>query len=111
MNGHDIKKENRKYEEVIERANAAKIPYPTRMFIVPVNFRKSGTSMLGRAQNYMSRGYIVIDKKFDKLVMQMRIARIKENGNQDKDSVNSTMDSFDAFRLCLFNIGLRENKT
>ena len=56
--------------------------------IVPLNFRKYGTSMLGKAQIYMSRGYTVIDNKFDRLIMQMRIARTKENGNLDKETVN-----------------------
>jgi len=53
--------------------------------IVPLNFRKYGTSMLGKAQIYMIRGYTVIDNKFDRLIMQMRIARTKENGNLDRD--------------------------
>lgn len=99
--------ENRKYEDLIERANTARINYAHWMHIVHINFRKEGPSMLGRAQNYMSRGFIAIDKRFDKLIMQIRIAKTKDNGNLDKESVNNTMYSFDAFRLCLLNVRMR----
>jgi len=94
LNSCNFKRREFKGKRLLEFVTVKSIKLLCEMSdIVPLNFRKYGTSMLGKAQIYMSRGYTVIDNKFDRLIMQMRIARTKENGNLDKETVNQiTLD-------------------
>jgi hypothetical protein len=96
------------YEKVMAQATHDKVDFEYRMKVIPVNFNEWGRELIGKCQNVLSKGWIAIDKvQHKELVIQMRMAKVKENGNLDKDEVgNVTYDVFDAFRLAMkmFNL-------
>lgn len=91
------------YDTVIARAKHDKIDYEHRMKIIPVNFNEYGKEMLGRLQNVVSKGWFAVSPTVHKeLVTQMRMARVKDNGNLDKEETStSTYDALDACRLAM----------
>jgi len=91
------------YDAIIAQAKHDKIDYEYRMKVVPINFNEWGKELLGRYQNVVSKGWFAISPTEHKeLVVQMRMAKAKENGNLDKEeTANSTYDVFDACRLAL----------
>ena len=95
--------EQQDYDKVIERAKHDKIPYEKRMFVIPISFNEHGRLLLGRFQQFVSKGWFTISNiEHKELVTQMRMARFKDNGNLDKEETNdNTFDAFDATRLAL----------
>ena len=101
--------ESVEYDKVIQRAKTAKVDYDKWMYVVPVSFAEHGKELLGRYQQFVSKGWFAISPvEHKELVTQMRMARLQDNGNLDKkETGDSTFDSFDATRLALypFNTG------
>jgi hypothetical protein len=59
-----------------------------------------GSQMISHIKNIFSKGLVSIHPQHhDRLITQIRVAKIQENGNLDKTSSNMTFDLFDAFRL------------
>ena len=73
------------------------------MFVVPVSFNEYGKELLGRFEHIVTNGWFSMSQSEQKeLVIQMRMARYKENGNLDKDETsNNTYDAIDSARLAL----------
>jgi len=96
-------REQTDYDIVIARAKHDKIDYEYRMRVVPINFNEWGADLLGRLQNVISKGWFAVSPTVHKdLVVQLRMARSKANGNLDKDEVgNTTYDVLDALRLAM----------
>jgi hypothetical protein len=75
--------------------------------IVPVAFGSgNGVKMISHVKDLFSKRQIAIHpQQHQKLMTQIRVARLQENGNLDKSSSstgsNMTFDLFDAFRLSL----------
>jgi hypothetical protein len=101
--------ENVNYEDVIKRAVAEKIDPEYRLgLVIPVSFAEHGRELLGRFQHIVSKGWFrVSEREHSDLVLDMRTATYKENGNLDKSETNArTFDSFDSCRLALKNYPL-----
>lgn len=101
--------ENVNYEDVIKRAIADKIDPEYRLgLVIPVSFAEHGRELLGRFQHIVSKGWFrVSEGEHSDLVLDMRTATYKENGNLDKSETNArTFDSFDSCRLALKNYPL-----
>jgi hypothetical protein len=73
--------------------------WPFIMKVVPVNFRQEGREMLERTRIFMDNGWIVIHKRHQGLIQQLRIAKTKEDGNLDKSQYS--LDLVDALRLSI----------
>jgi hypothetical protein len=86
------------------------VDYEYRMYIIPFHLMNGG-ELLGRFQHVVSKGWFSISSTEHKdLVTQMRIAKLKDNGNLDKgETSNNTYDSIDSARLALkiFEMGER----
>jgi hypothetical protein len=69
--------------------------------IVPIAFGSgNGVKMISHIKNIFSKGLVSIHpQQHERLITQIRVAKIQENGNLDKTSSNMTFDLFDAFRL------------
>ncbi len=66
------------------------------MYVVPVPFNEYGKELLGRFQQFVSKGWFTISPvEHKELVTQMRMARFRDNGNLDKDETSG--NTFDAF--------------
>lgn len=101
--------ENTNYEHVVDQAKKDRIDPDQRMFVCPVNFNEYGKELLGRFQHVVSKGWILIPSSFNELIIQMRTAKFKDNGNLDKDETsNNTYDAFDSARLALMMFPLGE---
>jgi hypothetical protein len=91
------------YAKVIARYKSEGLGDATKdMKIVPVNFNKEHTAMLGHCKMILEddRGKIAINPdKFDKLITALRTA-VDNDGVLDKEAT-SYNDIFDAFRLAL----------
>ena len=73
---------------------------PTKyMRCLPVAFSKHAGPMLQHAKSLMDENRIVIDKRFDKLLISLRTAVAEESKLQKSDM--SYDDLFDSFRLAL----------
>ena len=96
--------EQQDYDKVIERARKSKIEYYKWMYVVPVNFNEYGRELLERLQQFVSRGSFALSSvEHKELVQQMRTAKLKENGNLEKDDTGgATYDSLDSARLAVF---------
>jgi len=67
--------------------------------IRPVNFNTEHRNMLGNLVAVISKGYLAIDPKYDKLLISLRTAYAEElNLKKEQTSYN---DSLDALRLSL----------
>jgi hypothetical protein len=72
---------------------------PELMKIIPVNFNTEHKTMLSNLHSVVSKGYLAIDPKYDKLLISLRTAFANEL-SLDKDQT-SYNDLFDALRLSL----------
>jgi hypothetical protein len=72
---------------------------PELMKIIPVNFNTEHKTMLSNLHAVVSKGYLAIDPKYDKLLISLRTAFANEL-SLDKDQT-SYNDLFDALRLSL----------
>lgn len=99
------------YDKVIEKAKHDKVNPEYRMKVFPINFNEHGKELLGMFQNLVSKGWFALSRTEHRdLVVQMRTAKAKENGNLEKDEVGGiTYDALDAARLALrmFNMPRR----
>ncbi len=68
------------------------------MFVIPVSFNEYGKELLGRFQDFVSKGWVAVSNvEHKELVTQMRKVRFEDNGNLDKDETSgSTFDLLDA---------------
>jgi hypothetical protein len=89
-------RERTDYEAVIKSAVHQKIDWQQLMIVVPVPFSKFGDAMLGRLVDLVQRKELQIPKRFDELILDLRMAREK-NGKLDKTT--NSMDLLDALRL------------
>ncbi len=73
------------------------------MFAIPVSFNEWGKELLGRFQQFVNKAWFSVSNiEHKELVTQMRMARLKDNGNLEKDEmVGNTFDAFDSTRLAL----------
>jgi hypothetical protein len=78
------------------------------MRVQPVNFASEHKGMLGFSKLVLEKGYLAINREFDKLITSLRTAVSVEN-MLDKEST-SYNDCFDAFRLALKYYAPRELK-
>ena len=69
------------------------------MKIIPVNFMTEHKSMLSHLHTMISKGYVAIDPKYDKLLTSLRTAYANEL-SLDKDQT-SYNDLLDAVRLSM----------
>jgi hypothetical protein len=69
------------------------------MHILPVNFNTEHKQMLGHLHVMISKGYLAIPEKYDKLIVSLRTAQAREY-SLDKDQT-SYNDLLDALRLSL----------
>ena len=69
------------------------------MHCLPVAFSKYGPQMLQHAKSLMDENRIMIDKRYDKLLISLRTAVAEEHKLQKSDM--SYDDIFDSFRLAL----------
>jgi hypothetical protein len=67
--------------------------------IIPVNFSREHKEMLFHTRNCLSKGYLAIPRKYDKLEIALRTAWAEGN-SLDKDESDNT-DHLDALRLSL----------
>jgi hypothetical protein len=92
------------YDDAMEDAKRQKLDYERLMKIVPIYFRGNSlgekNSMITHAQELVADGNVAIDKRFNKLITQMRIATTNEKGAVEKEAGN-TLDLIDAFFLSL----------
>lgn len=66
------------YDKIIEKAKHDKVDYMIRMFVVPVSFNEYDSELLGRFQQFVSKGWFTIRPLENKgLVTQVRMARFK----------------------------------
>jgi hypothetical protein len=72
---------------------------PNSMKVVPVNFSTEHKSMLSHLHMMITKGYLAIPEKHDKLIISLRTAWAKEL-SLDKEQT-SYDDLFDALRLSL----------
>jgi hypothetical protein len=89
--------ENVQYEEI----DQDDYPY---MIVRPVNFGTLHRKMLVNMQQLASKGYLAIDKSFDSLLNQIRIAKVDANFGLIKKPLS--LDLIDALRLNLFAYSL-----
>jgi hypothetical protein len=97
-------REDTNYQAVQKRAHREyqydKDAWMTRMIIVPIQFNQYGDSMIHNLVYIVQNQLILIPKKMEALILDMRMAREK-NGKLDKTGING-MDLLDALRLaCL----------
>ena len=78
---------------------------PETMEIIPVNFATDHKNMLSHLYMMISKGYLAISEKYDKLIISLRTAYAKEY-SLDKDQT-SYNDLLDALRLSLKAYSLR----
>lgn len=93
-----IFQERTDYDEHIKNIDKMKGNYEHIMKVVPVYFGKENVSMLTWLQQLVSEGQVAIDKRFDKLLTQMRSATTTDKGSLDKKK-GMTMDSLDTFQM------------
>jgi hypothetical protein len=86
-----------RYDKLIEQYHQPLTQYNK---CVAISFNKYGPSMLSLAKDLMDRNYVLIDKRFDKLLIALRTANATE-WKYDKSSPYD--DLLDAFRLSLFH--------
>lgn len=72
---------------------------PNTMLVLPVNFATSHKEMVSHLHMLMTKGYIAIPKKYDKLLTSLRTAIVNELSLDKQET--SYSDSFDSFRLAL----------
>jgi hypothetical protein len=72
---------------------------PELMKIIPVNFNTEHKNMLGNLHAVVSKGYLVIDPKFDKLLTSLRTAYANEYFLDNEQT--SYADILEALRLSL----------
>jgi hypothetical protein len=72
---------------------------PELVRIIPVNFKTSHKQMLGNLHAVISKGYLAIDPKYDKLLTSLRTAYATEL-TLDKNQT-SYNDLLDGLRLAL----------
>jgi hypothetical protein len=70
--------------------------------IVPVNFATLQTSMLTKVQSLVAAHHIAIHKRFNSLLVEMRIAE-EVNGKLQKYQQGKTLDLIDALRMNILN--------
>lgn len=74
-------------------------PDPEQMKILPVNFGVEHKKMLSNLHLFISKEYLCIPERFDKLLLSLRTAYANEY-SLDKNNT-SYPDSLDALRLSL----------
>lgn len=92
------------YDEAITDAKRQKIDYERIMKVVPIYFRGNNigekNSMITHAQQLVADGNVAIDKRFSKLITQMRVATTNDKGAVEKE-LGNTLDLIDAFFLSI----------
>jgi hypothetical protein len=98
-------RENTNYEPIMKQA-AHDYPYlkdawMQSMVVCPIAFNKYNDRMLHHIVYLVQSKEIMIPKKFEELILDLRMAREK-GGKLEKNSVNARMDLLDALRMaCL----------
>lgn len=84
-----------------ERSSYEEVPkdHWRYMKVQPVNFATRHKAMLGHSKLLLEKGYVAINKKFDKLITSLRTAYANEL-SLDKEAT-SYDDLFDSFRLAI----------
>ncbi|MGI8720555.1 MAG: hypothetical protein ACR2KF_08545 [Nitrososphaeraceae archaeon] len=72
---------------------------PEEMFVCPVNFQKEHRNMITHLHMMVTKKYLVIPEKHDKLIISLRSATVNEL-SLDKDQ-SAYNDLFDALRMSL----------
>jgi hypothetical protein len=70
----------------------------------PINFSTEHRKMLTNMQQLVSKGYVMIDQRFEDLINQMRIAQCDANFSLIKKPLS--LDLIDALRMNLYNFEL-----
>lgn len=93
------------YEDQLSYAVKNHIQPGDLMICLPVSFAAQGKLMLNNLQTLISDHDLVILRKFEALIMDLRIARVNENtGNLQKNNTSgSTFDLLDGLRLSCSN--------
>ena len=103
--------ETTNYEDIMGQATREKIDYEYKTYVIPISFNEFGKELLGRFQHVVSKKWFSVSNiEHKELVTQMRMAKSKHNGNQDKaETSNNTYDVLDSTRLALelFEVGKR----
>jgi hypothetical protein len=88
------------YERQIALYKQGKADWRLNMVIQPVYFNEKSTrAMLVHSRDLLQKGWIMIDKRFDKLLIALHSANDVE-GRPDKKSMSHS-DCWDAWRMCL----------
>lgn len=92
------------YERQIALFKQGKCDWRLNLRIQPCYFNEKSTkAMLGHLKNFVESGWIMIDKRFDKLLIALHTASDIE-GKLSKSTMSHS-DCFDALRMCVTNYG------
>lgn len=91
------------YEKQIKFYKDNKCDWRINMKIHPCYFNKSTKAMLGHTRTILENGWLMCDKRYDKLLIALHAASDIE-GKLDKNSMSHS-DCFDALRMCLTEYG------
>jgi hypothetical protein len=87
------------YERQIAMFKQGKCDWRLNLIIRPCYFNEKSTkAMLGHLKNFVESGWIMIDKRFDKLLIALHTASDIE-GKLSKSTMSHS-DCFDALRMC-----------
>ena len=97
-------KEEVDYERQIKLLKDSKADWRLNLRIQPVFFsEKSSRTMLVHSRDLLQKGWVMIDKRFDKLLIALHSANDQE-GRPDKKCMSDS-DCWDAWRMCLSTYG------
>jgi hypothetical protein len=92
------------YEKQIKFYKDNKCDWRINMRIHPIYFNeKNNKAMLGHVRTFLENGWLMIDKRFDKILIAFHTASDIE-GRLDKNSMSHS-DCFDGLRMCLTSYG------
>lgn len=100
-NRGSINELKRMFDEDLEWESGTTLdPYHNK--VLPVNFNKEHKQLLFHAYNLVSKGYVSISDKFDKLILSLKTAQATDFSLDKNTSIEN--DYLDAFRLMLKGI-------
>jgi hypothetical protein len=96
--------ESPQFEAMVDYAHKYKIPVGNLMSIIPIYFGVDGKQMLSHLQGIASDGGLQIAPRYNQLLSQLRIAKVKPTGMLDKVTGNNSLDLVDGLMLSVWNV-------
>lgn len=93
--------EQAEYHSLLEYADKYRIGLDQLMSIIPIQFGRDGKVMMSHLQSMISDHELAISPRFNDLLLQLRMAKVKVTGMLDKSA--SSLDLVDSLMLSTWN--------